>query len=157
MSHTLNSYQIELPDISPLSFLSKSVLMQHIFCVEASPHNGVEACYLTVSKLMVSPVVLFAARILQKWQPRFTVRKRPTRVMPSTTVPDPLPNVTFGINVIVITGDLGRMDGINLWEHFIHLRLAIPSSRGTRKNCSSDGSQDWSNSRLFFVHKFSFF
>ena len=36
--------------------LSKSVLIQHIFIVEASPHSGVEACYLTVSKLMVSPV-----------------------------------------------------------------------------------------------------
>ena len=64
MSHTLNSYQIELPDISPLSFLSKSVLMQHIFCVEASPHNGVEACYLTVSKLMVSPHTISHIRCL---------------------------------------------------------------------------------------------
>ena len=36
--------------------LSKSVLMQHISFVEASPQNGVEACYLTVSKLMVSPI-----------------------------------------------------------------------------------------------------
>ena len=61
MSHTLNSYQIELPDISPLSFLSKSVLMQHIFCVEANPHNGVEAIYLTVSKLMAFFTILLVA------------------------------------------------------------------------------------------------
>ena len=32
--------------------------MQHISFVEASPQNGVEACYLTVSKLMVSPTDL---------------------------------------------------------------------------------------------------
>ena len=49
------SSQIWFPRYLP-PLLSKSVLMQNISFVEASPQNGVEACYLTVSKLMVSPL-----------------------------------------------------------------------------------------------------
>ena len=57
ISRVISWYAFPVKLDYPLScpWLSKSVLMQHIFFVEASPQNGVEACYLTVSKLMVSP------------------------------------------------------------------------------------------------------